>query len=458
MKNHRATVTAREREVLAKENALSERERQLSATLAEKDGEISSLQQLLQSRAGYSEEDLQSAIHTAISRREEELRVLVMKREEEVAVAMARREEEIIASVNKREAEFCAAWAEREQQIRDEVDEKVQWVLRREVELREEEQRLQSIKTSLEDRIQKWEHSKGLFLLDTCNTIEFFLGRRDKTPLEEVKNILEPMTKLKSTLGDISSPSVPGLATPVAKPAAQPNHNMPSAMKGVVFTATGQVLATPAPGDLANLFVNSPKVGLNFAKIFEFDGQANTNSDDEAASPPPSPSVRKEKQQKVKDQADPSSSSSQGATLPPTRIRRPSIRTSTRRPTNPLPSSQSDLTGLSHSSPSVQPKPLPHPHLTQASTAPLPTRTAPAAPRYDSPEYDLLDEENLPSPFLKRNEREARSKRPSNGNLLRAVAAVNAAGRRGPIEDNGTRPAVASARKASEEARKALQR
>lgn len=235
-------------------------------------------------------------------------------------------------------------------------------------------------------------------------------------------------------------------------------------MKGVVFTATGQALATPAPGDLAKLFVNSPKVGLNFAKIFEFEGETNGNNDDEVASPPPSPSARKEKQlQKVKEQADPSSSSQGSAALPPTRIRRPSIRTSTRRPTlNPVSSSQADSTGLSHSSPVVPPKPLPHPHLVQASTAPLPTRTAPAAPRYDSPEYDLLDEENLPSPFLKRAEREGRmlSKRPSNGNILRAVAAANVAGRRGPPEagDNGTRPAVASARKASEEARKALQR
>lgn len=172
VKNHRATVAAREREVLARENTLSEKERQLSAVLAGKDSEISSLQQLVQCR-GYSEEHVQSAIQTAISRREEELRVLVMKREEEVAVAMARREEEIIASVNKREADFCEAWAAREQQIRDEVDEKVQWVLRREVELREEEERLQSIKSSLEDRIKKLEHSKGQPLLNGCNSLSF---------------------------------------------------------------------------------------------------------------------------------------------------------------------------------------------------------------------------------------------------------------------------------------------
>jgi len=141
-----------------------------------------------------------------------------------------------------------------------------------------------------------------------------------------------------------------------------------------------------------------------------------------------------------------------------------------------------------------------------------------------APEYDFTDEENLPSPFLKKNDKSssqakatgsvgamtnltaiapakstsststaARGKRrPSSGLLLRAVAAANNAGRRGtifststvvsPVSDNRDpqidsinavdsgvtmdnhdgdgipRPSLASARKASEEARKALLR
>ena len=126
-----------------------------------------------------------------------------------------------------------------------------------------------------------------------------------------------------------------------------------------------------------------------------------------------------------------------------------------------------------------------------------------------APEYDLADEENLPSPFLKKNEKyssqakvagavgpmmnlaavapgtsttwsatsastSSRGKRrPSSGLLLRAVAAANSMGRRGtpttvsPVVDDGDshmesmgipRPSLASARKASEEARKALLR
>lgn len=140
------------------------------------------------------------------------------------------------------------------------------------------------------------------------------------------------------------------------------------------------------------------------------------------------------------------------------------------------------------------------------------------------PEYDFTDEENLPSPFLKKNDKNSQSKaagtvgpmmnltaiapghstatstssistasrgkrRPSSGLLLRAVAAANNVERRGststtasPVLDNGSphvesmpavdagmttdnhdgggipRPSLASARKASEEARKALLR
>jgi NIMA (never in mitosis gene a)-related kinase len=63
------------------------------------------------------------------------------------------------------------------------------------------------------------------------------------------------------------------------------------------------------------------------------------------------------------------------------------------------------------------------------------------------------------------------TKRKSDGNTLRAVAVVNAAGRRGAVAGDSTasgadavesgasadaRPALASARKASEEARKSL--
>jgi len=103
---------------------------------------------------------------------------------------------------------------------------------------------------------------------------------------------------------------------------------------------------------------------------------------------------------------------------------------------------------------------------------------------YTSLEYDLGDEENLPSPFLKRIDRvgpikpattntmssAATKLKRNSGLLLRAVAAANNVGRRSAatqveqprseISDplDSARPSLASARKASEEARKALSR
>jgi hypothetical protein len=43
----------------------------------------------------------------------------------------------------------------------------------------------------------------------------------------------------------------------------------PSAMKVVVLTTSGEPLATPTPAELVKLFIDTSKVGINFAKIFE---------------------------------------------------------------------------------------------------------------------------------------------------------------------------------------------
>ena len=76
---------------------------------------------------------------------------------------------------------------------------------------------------------------------------------------------------------------------------------MPSAMKGVVLTSTGEILATATPTELVNLFKRSPKVGLNFGKIFDFEEgdsgekEIQDRHEDDSASPPPSPSSRRER-------------------------------------------------------------------------------------------------------------------------------------------------------------------
>ena len=69
----------------------------------------------------------------------------------------------------------------------------------------------------------------------------------------------------------VSSTRIPeSLETPISCPAYI--DFVPSAMKGVVLISTGETLAIPSQAELANLFKCSPKLGWNFAKIFDFKG------------------------------------------------------------------------------------------------------------------------------------------------------------------------------------------
>ena len=590
VKGHRSTLANKEREILLREQGLIEKEQHLTSLLSHKDQEIASLHQLvgqLQQSLQLSQQEVEMSIKQAVIRREEELRVLICKREEEVALAMAQREEEIMEAVRNREQQLSDAWMRREAEIRKEVeeslksiDERIQWVVNRENDLGMEETRLNELREELEERMKKTnEDIKCWFRIspEIVPSLPLPLTsppavRKGKKPLEEVKNCLEPLNHitqetptrhLRSTFASQPTPrstKIPSLETPVSRPAY--SDFIPSAMKGIVLTSTGETLATPSQAELVNLFNCSPKVGLNFAKIFDFEGgdhdgvparKRQDDDDDEVDSPPPSPSSRKTKEKDRKKEIDePTESSSSTANTsqvstaaPPTRIRRPSIRNSTRPNHNragTLPTSASEpLFSTTTSSSSAQPKPLPHPHLRPSksnsnlvsSHTAVTRTTVPAGSLFQchqraAPEYDFTDEENLPSPFLKKNDKSssqakatgsvgaminltaiapgtakstsststaARGKRrPSSGLLLRAVAAANNAGRRGTIFSTSTvvspvsdsrdpqidsinavdsgvtmdnhdgdgdgipRPSLASARKASEEARKALLR
>ena len=310
-----------------------------------------------------------------------------------------------------------------------------------------------------------------------------------------MKNILEPLVRMTDarhqraqSISD-AKPKIafPGLETPVNRNVAKLSADYEaSAMKGVVFTATGEALATPKPAELTNLFVNSPKVGLNFAKIFDFEAGAEDRNegsgpgedDSDAEGPPPSPSIRG----RTKGELKSAKQRDLSAGAPPSRLRRPSIRRSTQRPD--LHTSTSDPTGLSSPAPMSKTSSK-RPPSSGAATTTAPKKLVVLPQSSPGPEYDFSDEENLPSPFLRRVERETvippggpgatmrnkgPGKRPSSGNLLRAVAAINAANAgvhaasgpgsagKGNVKNHLTRPSVTSARKASEEARKALLR
>ncbi|KAG6378353.1 kinase-like domain-containing protein [Boletus reticuloceps] len=398
VKTHKSAIIAKERDIYAREAALAEQEAKLTALMVEKDAEILRLHNVVST----AQSQLDAGIREAIGRREEELRVAVRKREEEVAAAMARREEEILSAVRQREQEIFDAWRAREEQIKMEAEamsaDKMRWIAAREADLEAEQTRLEEVQKDLEARLAALSS-------------------------QEVK-----IPNARSNM-----------ATPINRNVARPMQNLvPSAMKGVVFTQTGQPLATPTPAELANLFVNSPKVGLDFAKIFEFESKLEDDDSDSEEAMPPSPTVRERPLSDGSSHSSGSGGSTSGSApyAPPTRLRKPSIRDSVRRPlvrrTSTLPVSASDPTGLASSSRVRATKSAKSKSGGEETIAPSDKPSIPVRPA----KYNLSDEENLPSPFLRRRERERpappssvafKAKRPSTGNLLRAVAAANSA-------------------------------
>ncbi len=357
------------------------------------------------------------AVKRALGHQEDDLRVLVMKREEEVAASMTKREEEIMEAVRRREEEVCEAWVKRENCHRL-VQEQAEWVNQREVELKDEEARLEEMREELEADIQRAEQSimKGNVSLSICvhplTIIHFVLSTKKQESfgggqehLDSRSTQAKPQRRQKADVQPLPTQlptpiRIMALETFITRPTY--TNYFPSAMKGAVLTTTGETLSTPLPSELAKFFDVSPKVGLNFAKIFDFDeNEKRAEKHPEAVadhSPPPSPSPRKEREKekaKEKDQdkddvyesntSTPTTSTTQEGPQP-TRIRRPSIRSSTRADTNghstSLPTSVSEPSSSSPSSLAShghRPKPLPHPHLRPSnSNSNLTSSTRPA--------------------------------------------------------------------------------
>ncbi|KZP29082.1 kinase-like protein [Athelia psychrophila] len=471
VKAHKATVLVKEREVAAREAALRENEahmQNVQGIIAQKDAEIASM------RAHHHAE-----VDTAVKKRMVEIEARLVRYEGEVNTARENRERELQEAVTKWESEMIRAHHAKEESYRNEMmtvmEERMQWVSAKEKELHEESARVNGLKEEVDAKVKMMKE-----------------GRKDKTPLEEVKNLLEPIARMTDV--HHRTESIPKLTITTAFPLVETparstfpgSQYQLSAMKGVVFTATGEMLATPA----TNLFANSPKMALNFAKIFDFEDVAGGSGDEGESDTdgPLSPLVRKADaaaSQKETNSSSNSSSSSGSSTAtvtapaPATRLRRPSIRASLQR--SAVPSTSNAVAGASKRASSstiaiTTTAPAPAPPIKRSATMPV---MFPSPP----PDYDFSDEENLPSPFLRRIEKEnpmlavgassgtvrakapGGSKRPSGGNMLRVVAAANVAQANAAAVAGGTRakgavtrPAVTSARKAGDDARKVLLR
>jgi NIMA (never in mitosis gene a)-related kinase len=575
------------------EAALAQREAQITTVVSQKDEEIARLTSLLVLA--------DQRVKDAVAAREEELRLAVIRREEEVATAMAKREEEIMQAVNKRDEEIGELWRQREEQLRAELDDGVKWVLERQKELESEAERLENARKELEKEAS--EVARRRVELEAAemaakeNATRSTSNKKDKSPFEEVKNLLAPFSRLahseatayeaerSPTKTDKDKESeyaqkLSVLDTPISRPTfkfplATPGPSLPSvdttsslsayrnivpgsAMRGVILTATGQPLETPRAMELSRIIKESPKVGLNFKKIFDFEESEDDASDGEEgcdaletrsshtqtdvddndtqtslksaqshssldsnkrpasvssgsgstgsirsrpASPSkptspvkPSRTARREKSKSVDIRVTPaaqmpaanprllskakstakSHTPAQAPSRPssalgnngsgpskttngahPTRLRRPSItaRPTVARAATTIPASTSCPTGVDSSAGTSNTKEARARELLRTHSA---TNSSAGVP--PTPKYDPNDDENLPSPFLRRVEKvstekekgvkstsvassnissgtvpkgtgltAANGRRRSNGNVLRAIAAANSA-------------------------------
>ena len=501
--------------------------------LSQKESELATLRSAFattQSSLNSLQAAFEMTLAERVRQRENELRALVAAQETEVAARMARREEEIMAAVRAREEEIARMWAEWEMKTREAmgaaVEERMEWVRGQAGEVDAERARLEEVKRELEQRMAEVERAERERERRGIRAATATAACSGKTPLEEVKNILAPLAQFTETpvrCGLSRAPSAFETPRPAAFMRATPsfpeNIAPPSAMKGVILTATGEPVATPSPAELAKLFVDTPKVGLNFAKIFDFDSEDEHDEDsDDDDEPAPGedgyetdtrPSSRRSSAgssgSREDDDSERTPQPSPTIAVRPTRLRRPSIRG---RPSLEAPVPAPVARRLSGAGSARPTRSSSRPPSTTSSAAPPRTAkssTGPAAvvSNQPVPDYDLSDEENLPSPFLKKCDRQALTRTATqistsnstgtvamraprrSGATLRQMTMVNAAaatvktsaekekvratrpsartaslsalGGAGAA-NAGVRPSIAKAMKASEDAKKALSR
>lgn len=185
-------------------------------------------------------------------------------------------------------------------------------------------------------------------------------------------------------------------------------------MKGIVLTATGEAVETPQPDHLLTLLNNSP--------VRDFKGFGKLCEQYERLKVEDPPSSPEDERSPLNFEPSPS--------VPPSRLRKPSI--VTLRPLFPsLASCPSDVPTLSNRKASTE---LAH---EPSHSAPLPhEKPSSSAASNEAKARADVDEDELPSPFLKRVERAARAGFKPNrrtsaeaSKALRTAAAANASGK-----------------------------
>jgi len=194
-------------------------------------------------------------------------------------------------------------------------------------------------------------------------------------------------------------------------------------MKGVIITKTGEAVPTPQPDHLLDLLNNSPVRDFQgFGKLIDQYEKLKVRDDDIPSSP--------------EDERGPTFDSPSGP--PVSKLRRPSVVT-LRPPTFPVVSSTSCPTAV----PTIGNRRTSS-ELNEAaqSAPPLEKPTSIAPPVSETKGRSDVDEDDLPSPFLRRVERAGRTmlkpaRRTSDASkALRTAAAANASNKTGSLKGN----------------------
>lgn len=378
----------------------------MKVQLSQKEADVSSRERELEAHA--------TAFRAFLAQKETEVRAAMEARERELTEAMMARERELCAGVLRREEELRARWEEREEEIRVAWDARELEMVAREEAVRKEEERLEALRVELESAKGKKEQST-------------------KNPIAMLRQQLAPKTPISRF---------------AAKSAAVLSPAPGSAMKGVVLTSTGEALPTPqaqkapdhhdvpAAKDLAKLLQASPVVGLDFGRFADDD---HDDHDDDERPHSPCPAERERPPQRARKMSTATTRSSLPVLVAP-----------------PAPS----LTNVTNAPPPEKSSEKPP----VVATKPERRATAPVDKKLSkllaaaAPVYNLEDEENLPSPFIKRSVPTANA----NPVATRAAPARPTLVKRPSAVGTGTlgkaRPSIARAKAASEEARKTLAR
>ncbi|KAH7108091.1 kinase-like protein [Auriculariales sp. MPI-PUGE-AT-0066] len=381
----------------------------------------------------------ETEVRAAMDVRENELREAMIRRERELCEGVLTREEELRQRWEEREEEIRVAWEQREADLLAEVVAREETLKQRETELDEREKQLEERNPPPK---KAFKDVKNLNLLNRLHLTH------EKSSTVLAASAISVMVPPKTPISRfISKSAVEGLSQAAPTISGEPG----SAMKGVVMTETGEQLPTPsgaAGRNLANLLRASPvrAIQLDFS---QFEKKRDGTSHQAAAH------VDHDSDEDQGDEQHEHEDDHHDSPCPPVRVRQISVGP---RSSLPVPvstaatSSQEKAATLGRrvataSAPKLEKRATmtnvtapassvhkPERRATLASAVPTATvekertATTTAAAAAAAPIYDFNDEENLPSPFIKRNFPQATRVAPARPRPISGVAAMGKTG------------------------------